>query len=342
MHTTSCLRWRPLVGGAALLLLAACGKKQAEPTGGADLSQATGIFGAATSAQPNPAAVAITVNGKKITFGEIQAEMQKNRGRTGNVLPPQQAANNLILRLLLQQAVEKEQIVIPAADLTAAVESIRKQIPSNTTLAAVLQQHGMSEKDFRASLVYELQVARLVDKHVPKNMTATDAELAQFVKETPGLLQVPERATVRHIFVATAPGADAAAFKTQQERANKIRQQLLQGAKFEKLAAALSDDPDKVKGGLLPPFARGQIADKDFENAAFTQKPGSIGPVIKTQWGFQILQVQERQPARTFKFEEVKDKLRQLVVQQKRQKALQAYVDSLRSQAKVVFTQPAK
>ncbi|MCX6996679.1 MAG: peptidylprolyl isomerase [Kiritimatiellaeota bacterium] len=340
-------RRRFLMGCAGLmtlvLLLPACGRKNPAPAAGrVDLSQATGIFNAAASSPFNPATLVVTVNGRKITHGDIQAEMQKTRGWTGKVIPAQQAVNNLILRILLQQAAEKEKIAISSQALASAVDSVRKQIPTNTTLAAALQSHGMTEQEFRASVISELQVAKLIELRVPTVLPVTDADIAQFVKDNPSLMQVPEVVTVRHILVATPPGGNPATAKTQQARAAKIRQQLLQGGKFETVAAALSDDPDKARGGLLPAFARGQVADKAFEAAAFSQKPGEIGPVIQTQWGYQILQVQERRAARTLKIEEVKDRLRQIVVQQKRQKALQAYVDSLRSQAKIVFTPAAK
>ena len=347
MKNPVCVRSRFIMGCAVLmtltLLFPACGKKKPEPAASrVDLSQATGIFNAASGVQPNPATVIVTVDGKKITYADIQAEMQKTRGRGGNFIPAQQAVNNLILRSLLQQAAGKEKIVISSEEVASTLDSIRKQIPTNTTLAAVVKSQGLTEKEFRDTLVSEMQVARLIDRRVQHILTATDAEIAQFVKDNPKLLQMPELATVRHILVATPPGGNPATAKTQQARAAKVRQQLLQGAKFETVAAAMSDDPDKARGGLLPPFARGQLADKAFETAAFSQKPGEIGPVIQTQWGYQILQVQERRAAHTLKIEDVKERLRQLVVQQKRQQTLQAYVESLRSQAKIVFTQPAK
>ena len=344
MNNPSRWRARGLAGCAGVLalglLLPGCGRKKAPPaTQRLDLSQAVGIFNAMPGTQTNPAAVAITVNGKQITYGDIQAEMQKARTRTGNFLPAQQAANNLILRTLLLMAAEKEKIVVPGPELTAAIEAIRKQLPTNTTLEAAIKSSGITEQEFRHDVLNELQITRLIERRVQSIPNATDAELNQLVKDNPSVLQVPELVTVRHILVAAPPGGNPATAKTQQARAAKIRQQVLEGGKFETVAAAQSDDPDKARGGLLPVIARGQITDKAFETAAFSQKVGELGPVIQTQRGYEIQQVQERRAAQTLKLEDVKERLRQAVTQQKRQKALQDYVNSLRSQAKLVLAQ---
>ena len=344
MNKNSSWRARGLAGCASLLalglLLPGCGRKKTAPaTNRLDLSQAVGIFNAMPGTQTNPAAVAVTVNGKQITYGDIQSEMQKARTRTGDFLPAQQAANNLILRTLLLMAAEKEKISVPGQDLAAAIETIRKQLPTNTTLEAAIKTSGITEQEFRHDVLTELQITRLIERRVQSIPNATDAELNQLVKDNPRVLQVPELVTVRHILVATPPGGNPATAKTQQARAEKIRQQLLQGGKFETVAAAMSDDPDKARGGLLPPLARGQITDKVFEAAAFSQKAGELGPVIQTQRGYEILQVQDRRATQSLKFDDVKERLRQAVTQQKRQKALQDYVNSLRSQAKVVLAQ---
>jgi len=75
--------------------------------------------------------------------------------------------------------------------------------------------------------------------------------------------------------------------------AASIRDQLLHGSDFDTLAFEHSISPDKAKGGDLGFFARGKMV-KAFEDAAFEQPVGDIGPVVETPLGFHIIQVLER------------------------------------------------
>ena len=137
-----------------------------------------------------------------------------------------------------------------------------------------------------------------------KDPTVTDADLKQFVKENPTFLTVPENVLARTILVATVPSDDAAARKAKKAKAEGLRKQLLAGADFSKLAATMSDDPTRVRGGQLPALRRGQVTDTMFENAAFAQKEGEIGSIIETQYGFVILQVQKHTLANTLKLDD--------------------------------------
>jgi len=79
------------------------------------------------------------------------------------------------------------------------------------------------------------------------------------------------------------------------------------------------------------------VTDTMFEKAVFAQKEGEIGPVTETQYGFVILQVQKHTWPTTLKLEDVKERVRTLVTDAKRQRAMQDYIASLRSKAKIVF-----
>lgn len=117
-----------------------------------------------------------------------------------------------------------------------------------------------------------------------------------------------ERAHVRHILLNTADKPKEEVDKIQK-KAEALLKQIQGGADFADLAAKNSDDPDsKVKGGDLGFIERGRTV-AEFEASAFSLKPKEISNLVKTQYGFHILQTLEKQEARLRPFEEVKAQL---------------------------------
>jgi peptidyl-prolyl cis-trans isomerase D len=140
------------------------------------------------------------------------------------------------------------------------------------------------------------------------SITIPDSELEQVYKSSPDRFRSPDRVKVRHILVATSdkPKEEEPKLKAKAEG---LLKQLKAGADFAKLARENSDDPgSKEKGGDLDWVVRNQTV-PEFEKAAFELKPNELSGLIKTTYGYHILQVLEKQNARMPAFAEVKDKL---------------------------------
>ena len=119
---------------------------------------------------------------------------------------------------------------------------------------------------------------------------------------------VPERVHVEHILLNTVNKPDAEVEEIRK-KAQDILQQAKKGANFEDLAKKYSEDPGtKDKGGDLGWIVHGQTV-AEFEKAAFSLPKGAISDVIKTQYGFHILKIIDKESAHTKSFDEVKQEL---------------------------------
>ncbi len=140
---------------------------------------------------------------------------------------------------------------------------------------------------------------------IEQSINIPDDELRKMYNQNPGQYHVPEQATIRHILLMTQgkPPADDAKIKAQAE---DIMNQIKTGkAKFEDMVTKYSEDGgSKDKGGKYTIQRNGQMV-KEFEDAAFTQKPGDIA-IVKTSYGYHIVQVVSREVAHQQTFEEVK------------------------------------
>ncbi len=117
--------------------------------------------------------------------------------------------------------------------------------------------------------------------------------------------RTPERAQVRHLLVKSDATNDAA----MKTKAEGLLKQIQGGGDFAKLAQANSDDPgSKDKGGELGYIVKGQTV-PEFEKAAFTLQPGQTSGLVKTTYGYHIIQVEKHEAARVTPFEEARPQL---------------------------------
>jgi len=121
--------------------------------------------------------------------------------------------------------------------------------------------------------------------------------------------QVPNRVHVQHILFMTANKPDAEVEETKK-KAEDVLKQVKKGGKFDELAKKYSEDPgSRDKGGDL-----GWIVEKqtvpEFEKMAFSLPKGQVSDLVKTQYGFHIIKVLDKETAHTKPFDEVKDSLR--------------------------------
>src|SRR5215471_14453 len=117
--------------------------------------------------------------------------------------------------------------------------------------------------------------------------------------------QVPSRVHAEHILLMTVGKTDAEVDEIRK-KAEDVLKQAKKGAKFDELAKKYSEDPgSKDKGGDLGWLVQGQTV-PEFEKMAFSLQPGQISDLVKTQYGFHIIKVLEKETAHTKSLDEVK------------------------------------
>ena len=98
---------------------------------------------------------------------------------------------------------------------------------------------------------------------------------------------------------------------------------------YEDAAKEKSTCPSGTKGGDLGEFGKGQMV-KEFEDAAFTAEIGAIVGPVQTQFGYHLIKVEEKKDAAVADFEEVKNSIRNQLLQQRQNKVYSDKVKELR------------
>ena len=143
--------------------------------------------------------------------------------------------------------------------------------------------------------------------HVRGLVKVTDEEARQYYTQHLSDYRISDRVKVAHILFKTAGKAPAEA-ATIEKKARDVLNQIKGGANFPDLAKKYSEDTSASNGGELGWVVRGQTV-KEFEDTAFSMKPGQVSDLIKTVYGIHILKLEDKQMAHLQSFGEVKDSI---------------------------------
>ena len=141
--------------------------------------------------------------------------------------------------------------------------------------------------------------------------------------------QVPNRVHVEHILFMTVGKTDAEVDEIKKTAEDVLAQAKKKGANFEDLAKKYSQDPGtKEKGGDLGWLTQGQTV-PEFEKTAFGLDKGQVSDLVRTQYGFHIIKVLDKETAHTRPFDEVKDSIRAPLMLQEADKQASDTADKL-------------
>src|SRR6266852_5760572 len=187
------------------------------------------------------------------------------------------------------------------------------------------------EKNKTKYQVPEKRIARfaLIDlNQLRQSAQISDDELRLQYQQNIQQYQLPNRVHVEHILLMTVGKTDAEVEEIRQ-KAEDVLKQAKKGAKFEDLAKKYSEDPGtKDKGGDLGWITQGQTV-PEFEKTAFGLDKGKISDLVKTQYGFHIIKVLDKENAHTKPFEEVKDSIKTPLLLSKADKQANDLADQL-------------
>jgi len=221
---------------------------------------------------------------------------------------------------LLQEALERMK---GDSKLTDAEfnERMNVQIKSQGMTREEWDKQSLDQTTIQASLERELKVE------------VTDAQARKFYDDNLTRFEQPEMVRASHVLVATrdlTTNQDYSDEKKAEKRklAEDVRKRAKAGEDFAKLAKDHSDDPGSKNTGGEYTFPRGQMVPA-FEAAAFSLGTNEVSDVVITEFGYHVIKVSEKIPAKTVEFAKVQKDLKEDLKQQELQKLAPDYIKKL-------------
>jgi peptidyl-prolyl cis-trans isomerase C len=303
----------------------------------------------ALSNQEDDGEIAVEVDGKKMTRGELNRLLEQKIAQVRSRIQPEQMEqaraqirkeliDEFVNLTLLKKEIAAKKVTASEKEISDFIDKMKANIPPGKTFDEFLMQNKIDMAKLREDIGNNIKIEKLISKEAGGDLKVTDKEASDFYDKNPKMFAQPESVHARHILVA-GDSKDTEKVKAEKRaKAEDIRKQLLAGADFAELAVKNSDCPSKQKGGDLGTFARGQMV-KPFEDAAFSQAPKAIGPVVETDFGYHIIQVLEHHVSRTVKLDaELKKRLMGFLERKKQEEALGKLIKRLKATADIVIS----
>ena len=284
------------------------------------------------------------VNGVTINQGTYDRELNffvRRAATGGKQIPDAQMAQmknevleSLIERELLFQESKKKGIQVKSEAVSDQLQKIKQRYPNQEEFKKLLSSMGLTESDVLSQIARGMAIQELIDKEVAEKIKVSDEETKSFYDRNPQLFQQPEQVKASHILIKVQSNAPDEQKAEARKKIETVQKKVQQGEDFATLAKTYSEGPSGPRGGDLGYFRRGQMV-KPFEEAAFSLKPNETSDIVETQFGYHLIKVDDKKPAKKMAYAEVKDRLSEHLKKQKTDSETNAYIETLRKDAKI-------
>ncbi len=319
----------------------------------------------------------VVARGKGVEVKRSQLETRVARLKTQAAVRGQPISSDRAVEVdqyVLNQLIQNQLLLATAseADKTAAktlgqqrFEETKTQLGSDEALDRQLKLADTTREELLKELTDGAAVETLIKRVLKVNIT--DEDVKKYYEDNPSRFEQPEMVRASHILLATQDLKTREELSAEKKAAqHKLAEDLLKRARggedFAKLAKEYSEDSGSKDRGGEYTFPRNQMV-KEFEAAAFALNTNQISEIVTTQFGYHIIKVSEKIPARKASLDDevifapagyvvikkywngapemvrsaakVSTLIRQKLETEQLQKQIPAYVDKLRKEANV-------
>lgn len=230
-----------------------------------------------------------------------------------------EALEVLITEKIVELEVKKENIEVTEEDIEKEMKKIIDYYGGENAFNQVLENVGYTNDDMRKNIKSKIEIEKIIEP----SLTVTEDEMQQYFNDNKASFAEQEQVKASHILVDS------------EEKAQEIKDKLLAGEDFTKLAKEYSIDPSKEEnGGDLGYVVRGQMV-PEFEDAVFTLEVGKISDPVKTQYGYHIIKVEEIKEAKEANYDESKEEIKEILMEQQMSTAYSEWLQKKREEYKV-------
>ncbi|HEY1172922.1 MAG TPA: peptidylprolyl isomerase [Verrucomicrobiae bacterium] len=266
--------------------------------------------------------------------GQTLSEADRVRLRTNLV-------DRIVLsRLIVNRATADEKSEAKKA-AEKVVEEAKKRAPNEEAFKRRLEAVGMKYETFLQRAEEEMIVRKVVERELANTVVISEDAIKKFYSENEKAFDQPEMVKAAHVLLVTLDSTTRTDLpedqkKEKRAKADQVLMKAKAGEDFAKLAKEFSEDRGSKDNGGEYTFPRGKM-EPEFEAVAFALLPGQISDVVTSKYGYHIIKVIEKMPARKIPLTEVSSRIKDSLQAQEVQKQLPAYYKKVKDEAKLEY-----
>lgn len=246
---------------------------------------------------------AATVNGEEISRDELHERLVDQYG--------QELLDSLITEKVIDQEAKKENVKVTQEEIDEEKAVYAESYGGEDALKQTLESSGLSMADFEEDIESYLATKKLLEPRIE----ISEEDMKAYFDENKESFAQEEQVSASHILVE------------DEETAKEVIGKLNDGGDFAKLAAEYStDESNKDAGGDLGFFGKGDMVE-EFEEVAFSLEPGKISDPVKTEYGYHVIKVAEKQEAKEAAYEDVKEEVKNSLFETEMQTEYTAWLE---------------
>jgi len=232
------------------------------------------------------------VNGESITKEDLYNILAEKNGEA--------ALDVLIMEMIREIEVQKHNISVSDEEIEKALDNLLTQYHGDEEyLNQILVSYNMTMDDVRKNTKTNLELKQILTKDISED------EIKDYFELNKESFVPADLVKVRHILVDS------------EDKAKEVKEKLSAGADFAELAKEYSTDAsNKDIGGELGLISLGQTV-PEFEVIAFSLVVGETSDPVKTEFGYHIINLQDKQEAKAVNYEDLKDDIKLILLDQK-------------------------
>ena len=310
------------------------------------LAAALSLSGGNAGAQQYIFGTAALVNGVEISNQRLEAHLEdylksKRRNITTMINPKvykkykREALDQLIEREVLWQAAQTAGVKVSQEEVDSAVKAAAAQFKTPDGFRRKLENIGLDTNSYADYVRREIAGSRYLLEASQAEPEISEADIRTVYEQNKTeTFTRPEMVRARHILLRTEAAKTPEARAEIRKKIEGLLAEVRAGADFAKLARQHSDDRTAEEGGDLGEFPRGRMV-KPFEDAAFSMQPGDLSDVVESRFGFHIIKLEGRSPAKVLTLDEAREPIRMRLSAERRTEIARQHTQELIKKAKV-------
>jgi peptidyl-prolyl cis-trans isomerase SurA len=243
--------------------------------------------------------------------------------------------NNLIDTKLTEQEVKRHNITITDEEIDNYIRQVKqRRSTTDEQLRGILAEQGMTVEDYRKEVKLQLQRTKLVNREVRSKVVVTEAEIKAYYEKNKAKYGGGTQYHLWNLFVRLPAQASPANRETAKNLLEEVLAELRRGRPFQEIVRLTIERPSAIQGSDLGLFRIEELNPR-LREAVRELKAGQFSSIVETDFGYQIVFVQEIQETASRPLAQVESEIQDILFRERVDGRFTSWLSDLRKRSHI-------